>query len=285
MLRKKSEKITVLMNGKFIFGLFGLVSLILLAIVGSLTVTRDKMLMGAFTRDLPPSMDNILGTDSQGRDIASVLVIGLGHSLELGFLAGSISVLLGAGVGIIAGYMGGATDDILKGMTDVFLIIPSWPLLVTLTMYVPPIEMSISMLAVFLAVFAWPWSARTIRSQVLSLRNRSFIDFAKLSDMGSMEIAFKEVLPNLLPYLGSTYAYSVSGVIMTEVGLEVVGVLQGIGGTLGGMIFWATSHGGFAKGMWWWIFPPVVCLILLFLSLQFLNFGLDEIYNPRLRKE
>lgn len=241
----------------------------------------DPMSVGNFDIFQPPSPTNPLGTDRFGRDELALLLMGIRFSLTIGLLAGVIATTFGSSVGLIAGYYGGKVDNVLRTMTDMFLVIPSLPLLLTLSAYVARID--IPTMAVLLAVFSWPFAARTIRAQVLSLRERAYIDLARASGLSNLEIVFQEIMPNLFPYLGVSLAGSVIGAILAEFGLEVIGLGPGNVATLGLMINWAIAWGSMSLGAWVLIFAPAVTLVLIFLALNLINIGLEQTFNPRLK--
>jgi peptide/nickel transport system permease protein len=140
------------------------------------------------------------------------------------------------------------------------------------------------MMALLLAMFRWAFSARTIRSQVLSLKEREFMNLAKLNNMNTPEIIFTELIPQMLPYIGANFAVAVASCILGEVGLGLVGLgILGIT-TLGKILYWAQYQGAFLLGLWWWLFPPIIGIVLIVLSFHLVNMGLDEVFNPRLQK-
>lgn len=242
----------------------------------------NPITMGSFKAYLPPSAEHWLGTDRWGRDWMAQLLLGLRYSLLIGAIAGLAATFVGILFGFVAGYKGGRLDSLLRTGTDMVLVIPSWPLLVTLSAYIP--KLTIPIMALLLALFSWPWAARTIRSQVMSLKGRPYVDLAIATGMGDLEIIFTEILPNLLPYLGVSLASSMVGAILAEVGLELIGLGPGDITTLGLMINWATRWGALALGKWQMVFAPVVMLVLIFVSLNLINMGLEQAYNPRLRE-
>lgn len=268
-------------NGKFAVGLTILFGLILVAIFSDL-LAPDIGRVGQYLGDLPPSFEHLLGTDTMGRDVFAQLVHSIRQSLLIGFFTGFVGLLIGISMGIISGYKGGLVDDCLRGFTDVFLVIPTLPLLVVISSFVK--FLTVPMLVLILAIFSWPWPARTFRAQVLSLRKREFVNIARLSGWSDIKIVFVEILPNMLPYVGTSFANSVSAALMTEVFLEILGIGPQNTTTLGFMLYWAMMRGALLRGILWWVFPPMICLILLFIALQFINIGLDELYNPKLRK-
>jgi peptide/nickel transport system permease protein len=217
-----------------------------------------------------------------GRDLLAVLVYGTQTSILIGLMAGIMGILVGVAVGFISGYEGGMTDTILVSTTDVFMVLPTWPLIVILSQYLK--ALSLPLFATLLAIFSWPETTRRVRSQVISLKERSFVRLAKLSGQGSLEIAFREIAPNMLPYIGACFASAVSGAVLAESGLSLLGLAPVGTVTLGLNLNYATAYGAMIKGMWWWLVPTILCLVGVFLGLQLINMGLDEIYNPRLRK-
>jgi peptide/nickel transport system permease protein len=272
----------------FIVGLSILVFLVLIALLQPLLNKWligdiDPITMGSFGSYLPISKEHWLGTDRWGRDWMAQLLLGLRYSLLIGALAGSVAAFVAIILGFVAGYKGGGVDTALRTFTDMVLVIPSWPILVTLAAYIK--GLSIPVMALLLAAFSWPWAMRTIRAQVMSLREQPYVELAKVSNLKDLEIIFQELLPNLLPYLGVGLATGVVNAILAETGLELIGL--GPGGdiiTLGLMINFAMGWGVLALGKWQMMFAPVICLILIFLSLNMINIGLEELFNPRLKR-
>ena len=239
--------------------------------------------MGSFTPYEDPSPQHWLGTDRWGRDWLAQLVLGLRYSLVIGALSGGVATFIAILIGFVAGYKGGAWDGSLRTFTDMILVIPSWPILVTLAAYIQ--GLSIPVMALLLAAFSWPFGMRTIRAQVLSLRAQPYVDLAIVSNLKDLEIIFQELMPNLLPFLGVALASTTVGAIFAETGLELIGL--GPGGdiiTLGLMVNFSLSWGALALGKVELIFPPVICLILIFVSLNLINMGLEQVFNPRLKR-
>jgi len=229
-----------------------------------------------------PNPQHWLGTDRIGRDILAMSVTGLAASLEVGAIAGLLSTVIGTVIAFVAGYKGGRIDGFLSSFTDMFLVVPSFPLLITLSAYTP--NVNLFTVALILAIFSWPFAARTIRSQVLSLRSRPYVELAKVTKLNDMEIIFTELLPNLLPFIGVGFANAALGSIFALVGLEVIGLGPGSTLDLGQMLNWSQQWGALTIGAWTLFVVPVVMLGLIFLSVNMINIGLEEVYNPRLRK-
>ncbi len=270
-------------NTKFAIGFSILFVLVIVAVLSDTIAPGNVTSLGKYMTDMPPSFDHLLGTDTLGRDVFGQLVHSLKQSLIIGFFTGLVGLVIGISMGIISGYKGGLVDDVLRGVTDVFLVIPTLPFLVVISSYVQ--SLTVPVLVMILAIFSWPWPTRTFRAQVLSLRKREFINLAKLAGWGDLKIVFVEILPNMLPYVGTSFANAVSAAIMTEVFLEILGLGPQNTTTLGFMLYWAMWRGALLRGIVWWVFPPMICLILIFMALQLINIGLDELYNPKLRKE
>jgi peptide/nickel transport system permease protein len=241
----------------------------------------DPISMGSFEDYLEPSADHLLGTDRWGRDVAALVVLGLRYSLLIAALAGVAATAIGIVTGFVAGYKGGRIDSVLRTFTDMVLVIPSLPLLVTLAAYIP--RVNVLTMALLLAAFSWPFTSRVIRSQVLSLKERPYVDLAKTSGMRDSEIIFAEILPNLLPYLGVSLAISMGAAMLAEIGLQLIGLGPGNINTLGLMINWSIRWGALGLGKWPMVFAPILCLVLIFVALNLINIGLEQAFNPRLR--
>ncbi len=267
---------------KFAFGFSLVVALVAIGFSAPFLTDRDPIAVMKEPMDQPPSNKYPLGTDTLGRDIFAQLVYGLQSSFIIGFVAGTEGMIFGIFLGLMAGLRPGILDTVLTRFIDVFLVMPVLPLLVIIASMLP--YTSILLLGAVIGIFSWPWTARSIRSQVLSLREREFVSLARLSGSNDLEIVFKEILPNMLSYIGALFASAVAGGMIGEAGISLLGVGPQDVSTLGMILYWAQSRGATVRGMWWWWFPPALCFILVFIGLQSINMGLDEIYNPRLRK-
>lgn len=264
-------------------GLVILLAMTLFCLVGYFMVDIHKAAPLSATPDQPPSRDYWLGTDSAGRELLPVLIAGAPTTLRIGLIAG----LLGLGIGIIlgfsAGYFGGIVDSIIRSAADVGLTVPALGVLVVIASVISK-TLSPNILALIIASLAWMWPTRTIRSQVLTMRERAYVEVARLSGLNNFEIIFKELIPNLLPYLAASFVGAVGSAVLAAIGLEVVGLGPQSEPTLGMTIFWARYYAALARGLWWWWAPPVVMIILLFISLFMIAAGLDQIANPRARR-
>jgi len=230
-----------------------------------------------------PSAEYPFGTDDQGRNLFAVAVVGLPLTLQVGLIAGLVAIVLGTVLGLTAGYVGGVADLLIRGICDILLTVPGLVVLITVAASIQG-AISVQMMALVVASLAWMWPARTIRSQVLTLRERAYVQMAKLSGMKTPEIIFREIMPNLLPFLAASFVGSVAAAILASIGLEALGLGPQNEPTLGMTIYWAISFNAVIRGMWWWLAMPIAAIVILFISLFMISAGLDEIANPRLRK-
>ncbi len=271
---------------KLAAGLITILVLVLVAVLSPLIVALigkgdDPIAIAAYERWLVPTAAHWLGTDQYGRDVFAMVIGALSTSLQIGAIAGIISTVVGVIVAFIAGYKGGPVDGVLSTFTDMVLVIPSFPLLIALSAYAKNI--GIVEVGLILAIFSWPFAARTIRAQVLSLRSRPYVELARVTKARDLEIIVYELLPNMLPYIGVGFASSALGAIFALVGLEVIGLGPGETIDLGKIIFTAIGTGAMTLGAWPLFVAPIFLLTLLFAALNLINIGLEEVYNPRLR--
>ena len=263
-------------------GLLFLVALLLFVVIGHFTVDTTQY-RPLSTRPLqPPSRELPFGSDKQGRNLYAVMVEGTPLTLRIGLLAGVIGVAIGAILGFIGGYYGGWIDSVIRIIVDVGLTIPGLLVLIIIAMRVRG-GLTVDQMALVVGLLAWLYPARTIRSQVLTLKQRSFVQLARLSGMSNPEVIVKELVPNLLPYLGASLVISVSAAILASIGLEVLGLGPFESPTLGMTIYWVDYNAAIINGWWWWWVPPIVVIAVLFTGLFLVAVGLDEIANPRVR--
>jgi peptide/nickel transport system permease protein len=231
----------------------------------------------------PPSQAYPFGTDRQGRDLLAVMVTGTPLTLRIGFIAGIIGVGLGTVLAFVAAYYRGLVDTVIRGIADIGLTVPGLLVLIIIAVSIKG-TLTVNQMAIVVASLAWLYPTRTIRAQVLSLRERGYVEVAQLSGMSGPGIIFVELLPNLLPYLAATLVNSVSAAILASIGLEVLGLGPIDAPTLGMTLYWVNFNAAMINGWWWWWLAPTVIILTVFLGLFFLTVGLDEIANPRLRR-
>jgi peptide/nickel transport system permease protein len=270
-------------NPQLATGLLIIVSMAVLWLIGYLTIDPDHANPLSAMPDLEPSAEYPLGTDTAGRQMLAVLVVGAPRTLEIGLIAGTVGVLLGTLLGFTAGYFGGITDAIIRSIADVALTVPSLAVLVVIASVISTV-LSPEIMALIVASLAWMYPTRTIRAQVLTMRERAYVEVARLSGFSDLEIIFKELMPNLLPYLAASFVGAVAAAVLAAIGLEVLGLGPQSEPTLGMTIFWSIYYGALLRGMWWWWAPPVVIIIVLFIGLFLIAAGLDEVANPRARR-
>ena len=239
--------------------------------------------MGATTPRLSPTAAHLLGTDTQGRDLWTELVLGTPNSLKIGFIAGIRRDRVGLLLGLIAGFVGGATDTVIRVIADALLTVPAIAVLVVLAANVE--QMTVEMMGVAIALLAWMFPTRVIRSQVLTIRQRSYVEVAKANGVGTAGLIFKEVMPNLMPWVLAAFVATVSGAILAAVGLEAIGLGANDAHTLGVNIYWAQFYFAMARGLWWWWIPPIIMIAYIFMTLYLVSAGMDRFANPRLRRE
>jgi peptide/nickel transport system permease protein len=260
-----------------------ILAIILFGLIGPWFYDIEKAKVGAVLPSQAPSWEYPLGTDVQGSDILAVLILGTPQTLKIGLIAGFVGLGIGIVLGLISGYFGGVQDTVVRIVTDVFLTIPTLAILIVVASSIR--VLSIESMALIVASLAWMGPTRTIRSQVLSLRERRYIQMARISGLNDMEIIFTEILPNLIPYIAATLVLSISSGILAAIGLEVLGLGPSHLPSLGMMIFWSQFYDAIFRGMWWWFVPPIGVLILIFVGLFLMATGLDKISNPRLQKQ
>lgn len=231
----------------------------------------------------PPSWEHPLGSDRQGRDLLAVMIQGTALTVYVGLLAGLIGVVIGTVLALVAAYNGGAIDALIRGVVDVGLTIPPLLVLILLAVSIGG-GLSVSQIALVVAALSWLWPTRTIRAQVLSMKERAYIQVARLSGATGRQIIFRELMPNLLPYLAATLVGAVSSAILSAIGLEFIGLGSIEAPTLGMTLYWVNYYSALLHGMWWWFMPPVLVIILLFVGLFSIAAGLDELANPRTRR-
>lgn len=270
-------------NPKLVGGVGIILFLILFWLIGSLLISPSRAQPIAGLPDQSPSLKYLLGTDSNGRELLSVMIVGTGLTLRIGFMAGIIGVGVAIILGFLAGYYRGMVDTLIMGVVDILLTVP--PLAVLVVIAAMTIDViSLNSMIVIVASLSWMLPTRTIRAQVLSMRESGYVPMAKLSGMNNLEIIVKELMPNLLPYLAAGFVAATASAVLATIGLEALGLGPQSLPTLGMTIYWAVSFSAMLRGMWWWWLPPVIVIAALFVGLFLLTAGLDEIANPKLRR-
>jgi peptide/nickel transport system permease protein len=281
------------LNSKLFWGAGLLLGIVALGLLGRVFWDPDLVFTGSgMLRQPPLGFENLrgqtgtlahpLGTDGAGRDMLALLVIGAPNTLFVGLLASLIGMSVGITLGFTAGFVGGRTDDTIRVLSDVMITIP--PLLILVVVQSVWGDVSLTLMALLIAGFVWQSPTRLIRAQVLSMREAGYVQMARLSGASTPHIMFREMLPNLVPYLFGSFIASVTTSIVTAVGLEVLGLGPQRVPTLGRTIYEAINAGALIQNLWWWWGLPTLLLIVMFVGLLLVNLGLDEVSNPRLRK-
>lgn len=257
--------------------------ILVIAIFGPLIVQTDpdEVVGGLFS---PPSGFGplLLGADNEGQSVLANLVYGTRTSLIVGLLAGTLATVIGLLIGLIAGFRGGLLDDILASVTNVFLVIPG--IVVVILFSIALNNRSVWSLAVVIGITSWPWLARAVRAQASSVRTREHIDVARMSGARFWSILAWDVLPYLLSYVVMAFVLQVSGAILYEATLSMLGLGPSGTTSLGIMLYWTLAWGAVRQGAYWAFLPPTLMLTAIAFSLLLLQSSLDEVFNPRLRR-
>lgn len=270
-------------NRRFTVGLTIFLAMLIAAMIGAAFIEPSMRRAGAYPQRQPPGQETWFGTDTLGRSIGVQLTEAIPNSVQVGLVAATVGTLLGALIGFAGGYFGGWVDNILRVLIDVFLSVPSLLFLILIASLVRGVN--VTTMALIIGIFAWAWPARQVRAQVLSLKERGFVEVARMSGMVGMEIIVIELMPHMLPWLGANFVNAFISAVLAESGLSILGLGPQQEMTLGMMIFWALNYGAILQNLWWWWATPVLVLMILFLALYLVHLGFDEVANPRLRTE
>ena len=270
-------------NPSLLVGIVLLMSLVLFSFIGSFLVDMERVRPLSVGVRQPPSWELPFGSDSQGRDLLVVMIAGTPLTLRIGVIAGLLGVGIGTILAFVGAYYGGTLDSIVRGIVDVGLTVPGLLVLIILAVTIRE-GITVNQMALVVASLAWLYPTRVIRAQVLSMRERAWVQVARLSGMSGPEVIVKEMLPNLFPYLAAALVNSISGAVLASVGLEALGLGPIESPTLGMTVYWVQHYAALINGWWWWWTAPIVILFILFVGLFMVSLGLDEIANPRLRK-
>lgn len=267
----------LLRNRKAAFGALLVLGFVLMTLFGPLVVGDPQAFVA--TPLEPPSAAHWFGTTGQGQDVLAQTVAGAQPTLIVGFITGALVVMIGALVGGAAGYFGGRVDDALSLLMNVFLVMPGLPLMVVLAAWLPPGP--VTMTAV-LVLTGWAWNARVLRSQTLAIRQKDFVAAAIVSGESALRVVVVEILPNMASLLVSSFIGATVYAIGAQVGLEFLGLGDLGVVTWGTNLYWASNDSALLTGSWWTFVPTGLCVALVGFGLAMLNFGIDELTNPRL---
>ena len=270
-------------NPSLIVGLVLLFGMLFLVGIGHLIWDTEMFRPLSAPTRLPPTGENPFGTDTQGRDLLAVAILGTPLTLRIGLIAGIVAISLGSVAAFISAYYRGVIDGAIRSVVDVGLAMPALLILILVRINVGR-ELSTDEMGIAIGLTSWVFPARTIRSQVLVMREQAYVELSRLSGTSGMGIIFKEMMPNLIPYITASLVASVAGAILASIGLEAIGLGNLSDPTLGMTIYWNIQFSSITLGMWWWWVPPLVAIVIVFVSLFLISSGLDEWSNPRLRK-
>ena len=287
MLPLVSEEVPVrrsrfrfLANAKAATGLGILAVFVLFAVIGDAVAPYDPSKRG---NDLvqPPSAQHWFGTTHLGQDIFSQVLVGTRSVIVVGFAAGLVATVLSVLIGVTSGYLGGAADDGLSALSNVFLVIPALPLIIIITSAAP--DAGEPLVALVIGLTSWAWGARVLRAQTLSLRRRDYVEAARATGESTWRVIGFEILPNLTAVIASGFVSTVIFAVLSEITLAFIGISNFSDWNWGTILFWAQSQQALAQGAWWWFVPAGLAIAILGTALSLLNFGIDEFVSPRLR--
>jgi peptide/nickel transport system permease protein len=271
-------------NKSLLIGLLILLALVLFTVIGLFTVDPKQAYPLSVTPRQPPSLKFPFGTDFYGRNLLAAMVTGMWQTALIGLIAGAIGTFIGVVLGFISAYFGGPIDTIIKGICQILTPIPGFLIQVIIAGSLDKKYVTIYTMAFVVVLLAWMGPTLVIRSQVLTMKERQFVSVAKLSGVGDLGIIFKEILPNLLPFIAASFVGQVFNAVFASFYLAVVGLGPLREPLLGNIVWAAQSQGAFFNGWWWWPLTPALALVLILGSLALINMGLDELANPRVRR-
>ncbi len=271
----------ILRNKKFVFSFCVLTFLAVLATFGPMLTPYDPLEFASFPYQ-PPNRDHWLGTNTFGQDLFTQLVYGLRSSLLVGLLGGGLATFIGLSIGFAAGYKGGWLDEFLMMLSNILMVLPTLALLIIIAAYLP--YRGVAIQSVIIGFTAWPWTARAVRAQTMTLKTREFVDLARITGCNNLKIIWQEIMPNMMSYVFMVFILQFGGAILAATGLDFIGLGPTRGISLGIMMQQATLWSAIQLGMWWWAITPGAVITLIVASLYIMNTGLDEIFNPRLRE-
>ncbi len=281
-LKGKANYITYLFrsNKRFLAGIIIVLVITVIAIMAPYIAPYSPFKIVGMPYE-PPCKKFILGTDDIGHDILSQLIYGSRTSLLVGVLGALGSTLMGVLIGLVSGFAGGITDEILMRITDIVLVIPYIVFVIVMVAYLGP---SVWNIILSITILGWPSIARMVRSYVLSLKSSLYVEAARSLGASPSYIMKKHILPGLIPLVLPTYVLTIIDSILTEAGLSFLGLGDPTRPSWGLLLYYAQIRGAFVRGMWWWVIPPGLMITITGIGFLLIGTGLEEYFNPRLRK-
>ncbi len=267
-------------NPRLTIGVIVLAAFIILGGVLPFFSPEDPRAWIRHPRNLPPSAEHLLGTTNLGQDTFWLLSYATQNSLIIGVIVAFFATIIGVFAGLAAGFKGGFADRVITLLADVFIVVPSLPILILMSSLLQG-RASLILISIILIFFNWPWPARQMRSIALSLRERQFVNTARFSGSGTFTILAEEIVPHIFSWAMANFVNTVLVAIAIESGLAVIGLSSLEEATLGTMIYWALQHQALLGQRWWWIGSPVVAIIVLFVSLFLISTGISSLSAER----
>ena len=271
-------------NPSLAIGLAIIIGMTLFTAIGLATVNLKHAYPLQVAGRQPPSLKYPFGTDFFGTDLLAAMVLGLWQTALIGVLAGAVGTGIGVILGFISAYFGGFVDAAIKGICQILTPIPAFLIQIIIAGSIDKRDVTIYTMALVVVLLAWMGPTLVIRAQVLTMKERQFVSVAKLSGMGDLGIIFREIMPNLLPFLAAAFVTQVFAAIFASFGLAVLGLGPIREPLMGNIIWQAQSQSALFNGWWWWPLEPAAAVALMLTSLALINMGLDELANPRIRR-
>lgn len=265
---------------KFMFGACMLLAMIGTVLIYPLFNRNDPLEMIALAYQ-PPDSKLLLGSDNFGRDLFLELIYGIRTSLQVGLIAGVFATVIGLVIGLASGYIGGMIDNLLTAITNIFIVIPSFVILILISVSID--SRSSFVTAVIIGITSWPWTARAVRAQTSSLRNRDHVNIAKISGYSTPRIIISEILPYIASYVVMAFVLQTASGILSEASISMLGLGPYNTISLGIIMNWALVFEAPVAGAWWAFIPAAISIAIITFSLYMMNTGMDEIFNPKIR--
>jgi peptide/nickel transport system permease protein len=271
-------------NKGLAIGVLILIGLTLFTVIGLLTVNPKQAYPLSVALKQPPSLKYPFGTDFYGRNLLVAMVYGMYQTALIGLLAGGIGTAIGVILGFTSAYFGGWIDATIRTICQILTPIPVLLIQVVVAGSLDKRDVTILTMSIIVAMLAWMGPTLVVRAQVMTMKERQFVSVAKLSGVSDMGIIFKEILPNLLPFIAAAFVGQVFSAVFASFYLAILGLGPLREPLLGNLIWAAQNQGAFFNGWWWWPIIPSCAMILILGALALVNMGLDELANPRVRR-
>jgi len=267
-------------NRKFQVCLFIITTITMIGVIGPFVTANPEEYVGR--KYEPPSANHVLGTDVFGKDVLARLVHGIRNSLRIGLTAGLLAVMIAILLGGWSGFVGGIPGEIINTCANIFLVLPTVPLLLVLSVAFR--QRSELLVAGLIAILGWAGPTRSVRSQVLSLKERDYVNLARLSGRTRLHILLRQIFPNMLSYIFISFCAALGGAILAEAGISLLGLGPTTAITLGMILHYAVASQSYAIGAWWWFIPPGLVLVMYTGTLAVMTSTIDDVLNPKLRR-